>query len=561
MRTVMLVDDESHIVDALSRHVGWERLQLRVVCTAADGEEAYRQFLAVRPELIITDVNMPGMNGLELAEALRAEDAELPIVILSGFDEFEHARQAMRFGVHHFLLKPASVIEIEAVLEEIVQELDTAEEKRRLEERYRHELDRMLPYLREKFLYDLLTTRYQSHELDEERLAFLGIRMPRQAIAVSLRITRPALLVRLGERDWQLLRFGADNMLRELLQEMTTGTSVQGDLVNDSDNLFVLLLMDTEDTEDTKDTGQAGEIETADQEDEAERLAELAERLALSATEKIAALLKIEAVAGIGASRSSLHELIDSYLESRSALEAAEFLGASRVHPYTEWAKLDTDFDRYGSLLKRWSETVAAREPEKVRELWRELHERLRGESGGSMVDVQTICVSLFSSLMLSWNDAFPQQEPPCSMSRFLQEIQQQFSLERLTGWLDGLICGWLEQMTQELSGRRGNRLVDCVERYVEEHYSREISFAAIAAELFVHPKYLSQLFKRVTGQNFVQYLNNYRVRKAIHYLQSGQHMIYEVSEMVGFNNPTYFSQVFKMITGKSPSEYVRGSV
>jgi len=555
MRTVMLVDDESHIVDALSRHVGWERLQLRIVCTAADGEEAYRQFLALRPQLVITDVNMPKLNGLELAEALRAEDTELPIVILSGFDEFENARQAMRYGVHHFLLKPASVTEIEGVLEEIVQELDTSEEKRRLEERYRHELDRMLPYLREKFLYDLLTTRYQSHELDGERLAFLGIDMPRQTIAVSLRITRPALLVRLGERDWQLLRFGADNMLRELLQEMTTGTSVQGNLVNDSDNLFVLLLMDTEDT---GDTGQAGETEAADQ---VERLAELAERLALSATEKIAALLKIEAVAGIGACRSSLHQLIDSYLESRSALEAAEFLGSSRVHPYTEWAKLDTDFDRYGALLKQWSETVAAREPEKARELWRELHARLRGESSGSLTDVQTICVSLFSSLMLSWNDAFPQQEPPCAMSRFLQEIQQQFSLERLTGWLDELIGGWLDQLAQELSGRRGNRLVDCVERYVEEHYSREISFAAIAAELFVHPKYLSQLFKRVTGHNFVQYLNNYRIRKAIHYLQSGQHMIYEVSEMVGFNNPTYFSQVFKMITGKSPSEYVRGNV
>ena len=77
------------------------------------------------------------MNGLELVEALRGEAAELPIVILSGFDEFEHARQAMRWGVHHFLLKPASVPEIEGVLAELLEELDLQRRSIRLEEHYR----------------------------------------------------------------------------------------------------------------------------------------------------------------------------------------------------------------------------------------------------------------------------------------------------------------------------------------------------------------------------------------------------------------------------------------
>ena len=73
-----------------------------------------------------------------------------------------------------------------------------------------------------------------------------------------------------------------------------------------------------------------------------------------------------------------------------------------------------------------------------------------------------------------------------------------------------------------------------------------------------MHPKYLSQLFKRVTGENFVHYLNHFRIQKAIHYSQSGHHMVYEVSEMVGFNNPTYFSQVFKMITEKVRRHYFK---
>jgi YesN/AraC family two-component response regulator len=142
-------------------------------------------------------------------------------------------------------------------------------------------------------------------------------------------------------------------------------------------------------------------------------------------------------------------------------------------------------------------------------------------------------------------------------MSQFLKDIQHHYTLDGLTGWIDGLICEWLRSAGQELSAKKGNRLIDSVKNYVETHYNEEISFASIAKELYVHPKYLSQLFKRVTGENFVSYLNRYRISKAIQYLESGRYMVYEVSEMVGYNNPTYFSQVFKMISGKSPSDYL----
>lgn len=538
MKSVLLVDDEPHIIAALTRHVGWEKLGLRIAGTAANGLQALASYRELKPDLVITDVNMPQMNGLALVEALRQEDAGLPIVILSGFDEFENARQAMRWGVHHFLLKPAAVAEIEGVLAEIMGELDLQAEKLRLEEHYKLELDRLLPYLRERLFTELLTTRYQPHELHEERLAYLNIPSPKQVAALSLQLTRPALLTKLKERDWQLLKFGANNIIREMLEGKLAGTQIYGYAIDYSDRLFVLVLL----------SEQA-------QEDE---LYQACEELAYSLTEKITALLKLEATAGIGSVRSSLHELIDSYLESRVALEAAEFQGTSQVYPYAEWAQLDTTYDQYAPLLKQWNEALTDKDLERAAHQWEAIHNQLQKEASGSLTDIQTICVGLFSSLTFFWNEAFAQHQPPRTLSQFLQGIQQHLTLGALARWMNELVEEWLQSAAQEISGRKSNRLVDSVKQYVAANFSQEISFAAIAKELFVHPKYLSQLFKRVTGQNFVHYLNDYRIHKAIDYLQSGHHMVYEVSEMVGFNNPTYFSQVFKMSTGKSPSDYFR---
>ncbi|WP_159881809.1 response regulator transcription factor [Paenibacillus puerhi] len=538
MRTILLVDDEAHILQGLSQHVGWSKLKLKIAGTAMDGRQAFERYKELKPDLVMTDVYMPGMNGVELAQALRQENPSLPIIILSGFDEFENARQAMRWGVSHFLLKPASVSEIESVLDEILQELEHTEQKRRLDEHYKREIDRMLPYLREKFFYELLTTRYLAHEINEERLDYLELPSPRRTAAVSLRITRPAFLTRLEERDWQLLRFGADNMIRELVEDELKLSSFRGGVLDYSDNLFVLLLLSPHSEE--------------------EELYRFCERLGRMATERIRTLLKIEALAGIGSVKSGLHELIDSYLESRKALDTAEYQGSCQVYPYRESARLDTTFDSYAPLLKQWNEALAGKLAEQAKAQWAQIHERLGGEASGSLADVQTICVGVFSSLMMVWHDDHPQQPPPLTMSRFLQEIQQRYALKDLIGWMHELVSEWLQISQQELSGRRGNRLVESVKQHVEQYYGEDISFAAIAKELYVHPKYLSQLFKRVTGQNFVQYLNQYRIQKAISYLQSGQHMVYEVGEMVGYKNAAYFSQVFKMVTGKSPSDFFR---
>nr|WP_283248160.1 helix-turn-helix domain-containing protein [Bacillus sp. FJAT-50079] len=116
----------------------------------------------------------------------------------------------------------------------------------------------------------------------------------------------------------------------------------------------------------------------------------------------------------------------------------------------------------------------------------------------------------------------------------------------------------WCEKLKEELTGKKSHKLIREVIEYVQNYYDQEITLAEIADSLFVNRNYLSQLFKKVTGETFVTYLNTYRIEKAKEKLKEKNYLVYEISEMVGYQNPTYFSQVFKSITGRTPSEYYK---
>ncbi|WP_272039958.1 response regulator [Paenibacillus sp. JJ-100] len=532
MKTIMLVDDDPHIIKALTEHIDWPSLGLSIAGTAANGLDALELFHRVHPDLVMTDVYLPGMTGLEVTQELRRDYPLLPIIILSGYDEFENARAAMRWGVNHFLLKPAEVEEIESVLQEVLLEQDVRERHERLERTYKQEVGRVLPYLRKQFLHELLTTRYRADELSEARMEYIGFRMCAKVRVVSLQLNRPGFMTRMKERDWQLLRYGAADIIQETVKDWASRmVDCQVEVVDYSDQVFVLLMLDDRDC--------LEELQT----------------LVGQMVEQIFTYLKIEVSAGIGRLKSHPCEVIDSYLESREAVERAEFQGGSRLYQYEETEEMERSVTDYSLLLHQWNEVWTDMRVSLAEEVWLQIFHLLKAENCASIQDAQVIAVSLFDTMMHSWKRQHPMLTPPLAMSDFLREIQSKYALHDLISWLDRVIRSWLDQIRKEVGEKKSNKLIAQVKQYVEEHYAEEISFEAIAKSLFVHPKYLSQLFKRVTGENFVSYLNGYRVQRALELLQSGHYMVYEVSEMTGFRNATYFSQVFKMLTGKSPSE------
>lgn len=545
MRKVMIVDDEHNVIKGLLDHVPWERLKFTVTGTAEDGVQALAQIRRQPPDILITDIYMPNMDGLELIQAVRAEFPSVHIVIHSGYDDFDNARIAMRHGVQHFLLKPSAVSEICWVLQEVTREMEAQEKREKLQKQFQARQNEYLQYMKDALIRELLTTRYQPHEIPSEKLEMLGIAPDASVIVANLALVRPPYLTKARERDWQLIKFGAGNIIREVVgdesAEFLSGSAapVQAHVVDMSDASFLVVCF--------ADPSRGAE------------LPEICKRQAERILDHILSYLKISLSAGIGRAKQGVHALIDSYLESGQALEAAEYQDLNRVYAY-ETAEV-SNFSAFSAYpldrLKEMYNAVFNKEHERVLEIWHSF-KQLLCERRTPLFVMQNLCVNMAGVLMMEAASEPQGQDVSVKMAEWIAQIYALRGTKELGDWMSERIGEWAARTKEEISGRRTHKLVQEVKEYVKHHYDQDMTLAEIADSLYVHRNYLSHLFKRVTGETFVAYLNKFRIEKAKELMRDRHYLISEISGMVGFQNPTYFSQVFKSITGKSPSEYYK---
>src|SRR5690625_4227935 len=156
MRSVLIVDDDKNTINGLLGHVPWKKLGIPSVDYAQNGVEALVKIAEKEPSILITDIYMPKMDGLQLIEKVRQEFPNIYIVVHSGYDDFDNARQAMKYGVQHFLLKPSIVPEIETVINEIMNEILVQEKQNKLIKHYNEEIDEHIARSRESFFREML---------------------------------------------------------------------------------------------------------------------------------------------------------------------------------------------------------------------------------------------------------------------------------------------------------------------------------------------------------------------------------------------------------------------
>ncbi|PWV99504.1 helix-turn-helix protein [Paenibacillus cellulosilyticus] len=542
MNTILLVDDDEYVINGLLKHIPWEDMGVHIIGTAADGAEGLAKYRELKPDFIITDVYMPIMDGFQLTEEIHKLNPNVPIVILSGYDDLMNARKAVSSGVHHFLLKPPSTTEIEFVVREVVQLLNESNEQEQLLTSYLQQQEVVQRSMKAAFFRDLITTRYRPEELPHSRIAFMGL--PERTIvrALTLSLVRPDVSVRREERDWQLLRFGTGNIIREMLEgNLPRRPGLTAEVLEYSDQEFVVLF-----------------LEDPDRGFENSGLSFITS-LSNEMLDNILQYMKLSVLAGLGTGKAGYEQLIDTYLESRVAVEVAEMNEWNRVYTYSAVAKSDGSNNLSMDDVRLLHDAIFQKQWQRAEELWNIVRMELAC-SGVSLPVCRGICSGIASSLWTVLHSTDPQKEPSeMRLEELLVQLNRCGSVRRMTEWMDEIVSRLLMQIREEHSSKKSHVLVDKVIRdHIEKCYHEDITLERIAESLHVNRNYLSQLFKRVTGEPFVTYFNKFRIRKAIELIETGNYMVYEVSERVGFQNSTYFSQVFKSITGCSPSEYKR---
>ena len=522
---VLLADDEEEIRSGISRKIDWASLGFSLVGEAGNGEEALELAERLRPDVVLTDIKMPFMDGLELCRRLRLILPGARLVVFSGFDDFEYARQAMSLGVSEYILKPINAPELIQVLEKLRQELDRRRLERRDMETLRRRYEESLPVLRELFYTRLLSGQIRPEQV-QDRAARYEIDLPQGLWTAAL--VHVDGLGDEGERD-ELLLLSVQSFLEQhfALEGCSARVVLYGDMaalllhLDREDRLYPLL-------------------------EELERLSRLSQ-----------SYLGLRLTTGVGLVCRGAEELDRSAAGARSALDYRVLAGGGRViyigdlEPQSAAAPSFEEEDQ-----RALSAAVKLGTREQAEAVVRELMERLR-HAGLSLsrcdlflLEVVTCLVRLARSGGLAVEEVFGEGfTGAVSVSDFS-------SLEELGRWL-GERCLKLHDLLGRQRTDSAWKTVEGAKSYIAEHYADPgLSVEALCGQLHLSPAYFSTLFKRETQKSFTAYVTEVRMEHAARLLRDTDEKTYLVAERTGYTDPNYFSFVFKRHFGLPPSKF-----
>ncbi|WP_028559562.1 response regulator [Paenibacillus pinihumi] len=538
MYKILLVDDEIDVREGLLEEVDWQEHGFVVAGTAENGREALEQCSRLEPDVVITDISMPFMDGLKLAAWLREHHPLVKIIILTGYDEFDYARQAVTLSVDEYLLKPFSSGQLSELLvkirSKIEAEIAEREDIRQLKQHYYNSL----PVLKETFLASLLT-RKLSEETIRERTRNLNLDLQGSHYAMQV-IQLHAPDPQDGIRQEHSLYYSDDTDLRlfsvrNIAEEVWEGKKL-GNVFLYQDYIVLLSI----------------------KKNEAEQhwLSSLQEALE-GIIRSVQHYLKLKVTIGAGSPARQLSEVKESYDEAVMALDYRLVLGRGRLIYIQDvenrtTQKLRQDELKEQALIRCLKVGTEEELEEAITDIFADI-----SELEHSYKDIQVYLMGLLTAVLKTAKDAdvnFDQWFGPGT--QLYMELFRFQSLPEARQWFADR-CGAL---MQQLSSRRQHAYREIIEKavsYMKANYqSADISIQQVCSHLHISTGYFSFLFKKEVKMTFVQYLMQLRMEAARELLRATELRAFEVAEQVGFADANYFSFCFKKQTGASPKEY-----
>ncbi|MDG0808173.1 response regulator transcription factor [Cohnella rhizosphaerae] len=519
---LMLVDDEPMLLKSMAAN-DWEKIGIEEVRMASSGLEAAELLKQAAVDIVVTDIRMPGMDGLALCRHIQERYPRTKCILLSGYGEFEYAREAIRYGTERYLLKP---IKDEELMNEVAG-VKAAIEREWAEivsfERARQTLFAYLPLLREKLLTDLLA----GASMPESALAE---RMDEYRMRLETGKSCALLLVRLDEgfggagTDALLYEYAVHNIAGEILEAGYRVWSCKDDYG------YLCLLLQAEPGAGGRSDGVLDDlaIETAARELEA----------------KIAEYLKGRVSVLIGGSCLFPGEIAERYRQSVSAFRTVPRSERGVVFRAGEARSLSSSLHALYSppglqqLLEagRWADARA-----KLAAVFEELNAR-ELDTEEHMLEI--VCALTNAFLYIAH-----------LQGKTLAEVsggEADLATDPLKLSRSGQVAAWAFRMLDRLEAGSVREFKDAkyqlivkIHRFIEDRIAEDVSLQTIADHVGLHPVYLSSLYKQETGENMSDYIMRFRMEKAGNLLRTTEIKIYELASCLGFQNPPYFSKLF----------------
>lgn len=524
MYSVLMVDDEEDVIRAMQKKIDWESIGFRIMGYAHNGIEALDLVEQETPDVVLTDIKMPYMDGLELAHNLKAMYPTVRILIFSGFDEFEYAKEAIRLEVEEYVLKPVDADELRRVFLRIKESLDQEMDEKRNVQKLRDYYMESLPLLRENFYSTLINGKMPESEI-ERYLEDLQIEL-KGPMHVALVLHTSTSQVPEG-MSAVLLTESVRRLARERLAEKWDARMFP----NEGNVVLLVPCASPEDV--TRIT------------DEAESFCRLAGHVCQ-------ALVTI----GVGKPCEKLSELPESYRGAREAVSYRALYGAGKAINIGEiepggQRSADNSQKKLLALFK----AIKMGGPGDVKDKTEECVDEMTYGSI-SLSTHRFLVMGLVSSLYRFAISNHLEPEPIFGEDESLFRNVTNMDAVQLRKWLYDCSI----KMHSQIRDNRADSSQTFVSRaieYVRDNYGdQELTIDKICGILGVSAAYFSTTFKKETGKTFIAYLTDYRMDQAVQRLIEKNEKTYVIAAQVGYADPAYFSYVFKKRFGVSPSRY-----
>lgn len=532
---VFLVEDEMVIRRGIKNSIDWEKEGYIFCGEASDGELAYPMIIKEKPDILITDIRMPFMDGLELCKLVKKELPNIKILILSGYDEFDYAKEAIRLGVTEYLLKPISSGKLLEALNGVSESIRREKEDKDLVRKYMEEMRENTEHEKQKFFEQMIAGNLSMADALETGKKY---EMNLSAGMYNLLLFRFTL----GEENRKSgeLLGEAEYAIKKLTERLEYVFEFQRDV----EGWAFLLMADNE-----------------------EQMSERVKELSKDLEEIMKNYSTIAYFGGIGQPVARLRELEESFREAERALAARFTMELNRIISVDD-IRMAQNVDTLDDI-----EITSFGEIEKTRTMLEKFLNNGVEDEIDEFVDVYINELpeeNLKSVLMRQYiiMDAYIVMMSFCEKIEGIEgEMQAQSeelknsmktiqTLEEIKNYIRMLLKKIIG-VRDTISGRRYSDIIEIAKDQIRKTYmSDEISLNTIAAEVGMSPSYFSSIFSKEMGKTFVEYLTEIRMDRAKELLMCSSMKTSEIGYEVGYKDPHYFSYIFKKTQNCTPKEF-----
>lgn len=531
MYRVLLVDDEALIREAISENTKWNDLGYELAGTCKNGKEAM-EFIRQNPiDLLLTDICMPHMDGMELTKFVHEEHQEIKVVIISGYDEFEYAKKAVQYQVAEYILKPVTAMELSQTLLKVKEKLDDEQVKRQNMRKIRGAYVSNLPVLRGRFLNGLLQGKSNRAEV-KTKLIDYDIQLTGSQFMTAM-VQGDDLSTFLGQKESyksDLGHFAIYNITEEIMNNHKCGVTFQ-----DLEDRTILIFCGGKTLE--KD----------------------ALHICEEIQDTIYQYLKIKVTVGLGRMVDSLQELYSSFQSTKRALDYKFLLGGNQI---IYAGNLRESQDQLIVDAQKWASRIALaikiKSEEEIKNHVNLFISSMRDAyitKNRSILYIQNVILSIMNEIDASSLDE------NCIFNAERQLLNNIYQKEHLADVGDDLIrfCMILADDIHDQKDSYCKKQAFLAVDYIDKNLKDSgISLNSVCAYLNMSTSYFSSIFKAYTGETFIEALTKRRIEKAKQLFENTAMKSYEVADEVGYSDPHYFSVSFKKATGMTPTEYAK---